>query len=148
MIKFGEPLPDRDYRPRPGAYGLLVGEEGRLLVVESRNGDFYLPGGGIEPGETAAECLRREFMEETGLKVACGAQFAAGSQLVHCLDQAHGYDKICSFHQVELIGAASPAQRAYRCHWLAIESAMGAVREDVQKWAIERAGALLSSRGY
>jgi 8-oxo-dGTP pyrophosphatase MutT (NUDIX family) len=33
------------------------------------NDQWCLPGGGMEPGESAAECCIREVMEETGLMV-------------------------------------------------------------------------------
>ncbi len=34
------------------------------------NGNFWAPpGGGIQFGESAADCLRREFVEETGLSI-------------------------------------------------------------------------------
>jgi ADP-ribose pyrophosphatase len=38
-----------------------------------RNGNFWAPpGGGIEFGENALECLKREMKEETGLEVEAG----------------------------------------------------------------------------
>ena len=51
-------------------------EQGRLLLIkrghEPGAGLWSLPGGRIEPGETDAEALVREMLEETGLKVAPG----------------------------------------------------------------------------
>jgi 8-oxo-dGTP diphosphatase len=48
--------------------------QGRLLLIkrghEPGAGLWSLPGGRIEPGETDAEALVREMLEETGLKVA------------------------------------------------------------------------------
>ena len=42
-------------------------KDGRLLVCRSvRRGTRYLPGGHVEWGETSAEALRREWMEELG----------------------------------------------------------------------------------
>jgi ADP-ribose pyrophosphatase YjhB (NUDIX family) len=46
----------------------------RILLIrhqEHKSGRSYwiLPGGGIEPGETEADCVRRELKEETDLDV-------------------------------------------------------------------------------
>ncbi len=39
-----------------------------LLTRRTDNGQWCLPGGGMEPGESAAEACVREVMEETGLQ--------------------------------------------------------------------------------
>lgn len=41
-----------------------------LLTQRMDNGRWCLPGGGAEPGESAAETCAREVWEETGLQVA------------------------------------------------------------------------------
>jgi 8-oxo-dGTP diphosphatase len=57
---------------RSRACGILVKDE-RLLMINHKSltaGDFWSPpGGGIEFGETAKSCLKREFLEETGLEI-------------------------------------------------------------------------------
>ena len=40
-----------------------------VLTRRSDNGLWCLPGGGMDPGESAVECCVRESMEETGLEV-------------------------------------------------------------------------------
>ena len=54
--------------------------EGRLLLVrrahEPGQGRWSLPGGRIEPGESAAEAAAREVLEETGLVVEVGELLA------------------------------------------------------------------------
>jgi 8-oxo-dGTP diphosphatase len=59
-----------------GVSGLIV-REGRVLLVrrgkDPFRGYWSLPGGGVEPGETLREAVRREVREETGLDVRVGA---------------------------------------------------------------------------
>ncbi|MCM6776997.1 NUDIX domain-containing protein [Nocardia sp. CDC159] len=54
--------------------GVAVFRERKLLVVRRvaddwQGGMYELPGGGVEAGETFAECVARELFEETGLRV-------------------------------------------------------------------------------
>lgn len=55
---------------RTGVYGIVLQNE-KLLLIKQQNGPyagkFDLPGGGIEPGETIEEALRREFKEEVAM---------------------------------------------------------------------------------
>jgi ADP-ribose pyrophosphatase YjhB (NUDIX family) len=61
-----------------GVFGLLEEPQGILLVANRRviGGRpavvWDLPGGGVEPGETLEEALRREMREETALDVGVG----------------------------------------------------------------------------
>jgi ADP-ribose pyrophosphatase YjhB (NUDIX family) len=60
-------------RQRVAAYG-LVRRAGDVLLTRASSdsgspGTWWLPGGGVEFGESPRACLAREFMEETGLEV-------------------------------------------------------------------------------
>lgn len=73
--QFGQPEPGQSYPDRPA--GFVVAErDGRIAVVRVTfpgGSRLDLPGGGVDPGETAAEAAARECGEEAGLKVEVGA---------------------------------------------------------------------------
>ena len=69
-----KPLDAESSKPvfRIGVFALIFDGE-RILLGLRRDIDWWnLPGGGMEPGETVDEALRREVHEETGLEVAVG----------------------------------------------------------------------------
>src|SRR5881227_3376430 len=83
------PQPDRG-KPVECAGAVVRDGTGRLLLVrrahEPSRGLWSIPGGRIEPGETAAEAAAREVREETGLIVEVGRLLKTlrlGSYLVH-----------------------------------------------------------------
>ena len=66
---FGEQkwLPKEQFVVRPSAYAVIVRNEAVLLVTNAASGRFYLPGGGVEVGESLQEAVVREVREEAGI---------------------------------------------------------------------------------
>jgi ADP-ribose pyrophosphatase YjhB (NUDIX family) len=55
---------------RLGCSAAIFDQQGRILLTRrADNGQWCLPGGRMESGESAAEACEREVYEETGLKV-------------------------------------------------------------------------------
>lgn len=67
----------RQYPDRPYVgVGAVIVQDGQVLLVKRKYeplaGQWSLPGGAVEIGETLESCLVREMVEETGLEVSVG----------------------------------------------------------------------------
>jgi 8-oxo-dGTP diphosphatase len=68
---------NRQYPERPiVGVGAVIVDEGKVLLVKRKyeplKGQWSLPGGMVEIGETLETALTREMLEETGLRVDVG----------------------------------------------------------------------------
>ena len=67
----------RAYPERPFVgVGAVIVDQGRVVLIKRRfeplAGQWSLPGGAVDVGETLVECVAREMLEETGLVVEVG----------------------------------------------------------------------------
>ena len=64
-------------RPIVGVGAVIVADDGRVVLIKRRYeplaGQWSLPGGTLEVGETLEAGVAREMLEETGLEVEVGA---------------------------------------------------------------------------
>lgn len=89
--------------PNLRAYGLLR-RAGTVLIAAEYVGSVFcwkFPGGGVEPGETPEDGLRREYAEETGLAVVVHRLLHAPGTLV---SPWTGRDYTPVFYEVEADG--------------------------------------------
>lgn len=66
-----------------------------VLLLRGAAGDYRFPGGGVDPGETLEESLRRELLEE------CGADLVVvGEPVVTVVDERPAREPGCVFRHV------------------------------------------------
>lgn len=70
----------------------IILQQGRLLMVFSPvNGDFKFPGGGVDPSEDHPDALRREVLEECGMRLSAIDQ-GFGKVIEYDLAEEPGFD--------------------------------------------------------
>ncbi len=136
--QFGRPWPGREHKPRPGAYGVVFDAEGRLLVVEEFQ-RLYLPGGGLDPGETPEQALHREFEEETGYTVVI--ERAIGEAREYVADETPGvtaaFNKHCHLYAVRLTGGTGvPTIDTNKPSWVTVDEALAGLSNEAHRWAV------------
>lgn len=126
---FGVRRADLVYRPRPSVYAVALDRDGRAaLVLED---DWYLPGGGIEAGESELEALHREVREECACEARVLARLGCAIEFVVAPSGA-AIEVRATFFTAELVGAPTATWHA---------DAALRVKRASQAWAIELARA-------
>lgn len=141
IVEFGHKLEGVEYKDREAVYGLLVKDECIAVVATPRG--IFLPGGGIEQGETDEVCLMREMIEEVGLEVEIG-EFIGKSVLYgrSVKDQVY-YNLYGSYYLVEAIKNVKKMEEDHEMIWMPLEEAKERLKLSHQVWAVE---ALLTKR--
>jgi 8-oxo-dGTP diphosphatase len=113
----------REYPDRPVVgIGAVVVQDGKVLLVKRRYaplaGEWSLPGGGVEVGETLEACVVREMREETGLDVEVGPVIEVFDRITQDADGRVQYhyvlvDYLCWPLAGELVPASDVADAAW-----------------------------------
>ena len=125
-----------EYVHRKGAY-LIPVKNDCIGVVQTPKG-YFLPGGGIDSGETDALCIRRECMEETGYfalikKKICSAESYVRHPVI-------GYfHPIQTYYLGELVGPKQALiESDHKLIWMDYDSLRGRMFLEMQNWALEQ----------
>ena len=100
----------REYPERPvvGVGGLIVDAEYRVVLIRRRfeplAGQWSLPGGLVELGETLERALAREIQEETGLDVVVGPLVDAFDRITADADARIQYHYVLADYLCQIVG--------------------------------------------
>jgi 8-oxo-dGTP diphosphatase len=140
ILVFGESLPGRMRVRRPSVYALVKNQHEEFAIVRTRRG-LFLPGGGIESGETAAKAVVRETREECGLLVFPKRELGRAVQLVHARGKELTFEKTSAFWWAELVKerVADP-EPGNELVWLLAVEARDRMFHESQAWALRQWG--------
>jgi ADP-ribose pyrophosphatase YjhB (NUDIX family) len=86
----------------------VVRQKQHVLLHRVEGDKFWaIPGGRVEAGESATECLVREFQEELGIDVICREFLWTGENFFE--HDGERYQEVGMYFEVELAGDASAA---------------------------------------
>jgi 8-oxo-dGTP diphosphatase len=101
------------------AGGGVVVRDGRVLLVHRPHyGDWTLPKGKLDPGESWREGALREVEEETGLRCEIGEEVAR----THYVD-GQGRDKEVRYFRMTAAGEPVPQNEVDEVRWVPLEDA-------------------------
>lgn len=126
----------REYPDRPiVGVGAVIVRRGRVLLVKRGapplQGEWSLPGGAVELGETLRAATEREVLEETGLVVEAGAVLEVFDRIIPGADGRPQYhyvlvDFLCRVTGGELQAGGDAAEVAW------------ASQEELEKYKLEK----------
>jgi len=143
QITFGQKLPGVTYKERPCAYALIL--EGQDIYLIRTGQGFYLPGGGIDRGESMEEALKRELIEETGFSIKTGAYLGSAIQYRYSNSKQSYLMKVGHFFlahlQAKIVDAIEEDHHLIK---VPLQSASTLLTQEFQQWAISVTKGIIS----
>lgn len=134
--EFGERIKGQTYVSRPGAYALITDSRKLVGVIRSK-GQYFLPGGGIEVGETAEDALIRELREELGWTARILARI--GEAMQYLAAEGEGFFAVRgTFFRACLLEKTGDGEPNCELEWLSTSDAIERLRRRSDAWAIEQ----------
>ena len=132
---FGERLPDQDYVFRPSAYVVVRDLRQRIATVQTLRGVF-LPGGGINPGESAQEAAVREAREECGFEIQLDGEIGVADEYLYAEMESTFFVKRSSFFRASLTSSGLASESDHELVWLPQGEAESALKHGSHRWAL------------
>lgn len=141
IVTFGEKEEGKEYIWRPAVYCLIFNsQKNKMAIIETNDGKYFLPGGGIEKNETHKDCLKREALEEMGMDIevvsfaGCARRyFYSANENNYYLNEGHFY--LCEMGKQ--IG--KPIEEDHILKWMEPSRAIEKLFHEHQSWAVKEA---------
>lgn len=136
-LVFGEKLAGVHYRTRKAVYAVIFNiDKDKVLTLQTPDGYFWLPGGGIEGTETLETCLKREIIEEMGYDAKVGSfigqavQFFTAANLDYIRNEGYFY-----FAKL-LEKTQEPIEHDHFIKWVKVKEINQRLYHKHQSWAV------------
>ena len=141
IITFGKKEEGKEYILRPAVYCVMFNsQDKKVAIIQTGDGKYFLPGGGIEDNETHEECLKREALEEMGMDIkvvnyigSANRYFFSSNEFKYYLSE--GYFYICESGKK----VSEPTEEDHSLKWIEPSQAINNLFHEHQSWAISEA---------
>ncbi|WP_127533321.1 NUDIX hydrolase [Paenibacillus kobensis] len=139
IITFGLKEEGNEYILRPAAYCLMFNKEkDKIAVIQTADGKYFLPGGGIENNETHEECLIREAQEEMGMQVKVGRYIGCARRYFYSSNEFKYYLNEGHFYQCDRgEQSGNPTEEGHYLRWIEPTEAINCLFHEHQGWAVK-----------
>ncbi|MDF2558022.1 MAG: mismatch repair protein MutT [Bacillales bacterium] len=133
---FGSPIDGVDYIERHCAYGVILNDENQVALAYC-NGEYFLPGGGIEGEESPQECIKRECIEELALEVQTNDFINTAELYIQSVKTGKFYHNIGQFYFTSIIKQLDQSsEEDHILVWMDVEDAISKLQLESQSWAV------------
>ncbi|WP_078552855.1 NUDIX hydrolase [Bacillus alkalicellulosilyticus] len=141
IVSFGAKEKGVTYLKRPAVYSVILTEgKDKIAIIHQNTGKFFLPGGGIEKGETHEQCLKREALEEIGSDILIGQFLGCAHNYFYSTIEFTHYLSIGYFYKCELGDQVSePTEEGNFFQWVEVNSALSHLFLEHQSWGVRQA---------
>lgn len=134
---FGIRVQGIQYLYRPSAYALIRDSQGRFAVARTPVACF-LPGGGIDAGETPEQTVQREAQEECGLVLKPLSQIGQAVEICYSVADDAYYEKDSVFIEADVVGKSRATELDHQLFWMSTAETIAALSHGSHRWAVQR----------
>lgn len=120
-IVLGKKFVDSKYDFRETCFGICEKNGLLLLTKNTKKNEIAMVGGGLEKGETHEDCLKREFLEESGYTIESIDEFCT----IDCFWLAGGerpMESLANFYIVKLSdNVVVPIEEGHEPIWVPVD---------------------------